>query len=101
MKNKMMIIGFISILVGVLLVDIAVLGYLLIKLGTDIWQTFTNPIRLASMFREILGMMGSLGVCCTGIILLFIIIGIIPHKWWHGGIESSNDEDDDPYYRYM
>lgn len=100
MKNKIVAIGTISVLVGVLLVNIAVLIYLLIWLGNDIWQTITNPSHLANMCREFLAMMGSLGVCCIGIVLLIVVIGRIPPKWWHGGLESSGD-DDDPYYRYM
>jgi hypothetical protein len=101
MKNKIIAIGTISVLVGVLLLNIAVLIYLLIWLGNDIWQIITNPSRLANIGREFLAMVGSLGVCGIGIVLMIVIIGRIPPKWWHGGLESNGDDDDDPYYRYM
>jgi hypothetical protein len=42
-----------------------------------------------------------LGLCCFGIVIAIIIVGKIPYKWWHGGVEAPADDDDDPYYRTM
>jgi hypothetical protein len=104
MKQKAINIGCIVILVSVVAGCVAVITYMLIRWTRDIWQFFVEPglsLRLTEMTRGFLETSVSLGLCCVGVIILIIIIGNIPYKWWHGGMESSGDEDDDPYYRYM
>jgi hypothetical protein len=103
MKTRAKTVFTIFVLAGVLIGLITLIVYLLTWLFKDIWQFFTEPglsNRLTEMFRGFLETIGALGLCCIGIVILIIIVGNIPYKWWHGGLEPSGD-DDDPYYRYM
>jgi hypothetical protein len=84
--------------------DSIVLVYLLRFLWNNTVQFIREPglpDRVTDLLRELLESIGYLGLCCSGIVIAIIIVGKIPYKWWHGGVEAPVDDDDDPYYRYM
>ncbi|HET9913867.1 MAG TPA: hypothetical protein VFQ13_18375 [Anaerolineales bacterium] len=96
MKQKALNIGCSTVLVGILAGCVTFIVYMLTRWAKGIWQFISEP----GLSRELMATVGYLGLCFVGIVILIIIVGNIPHKWWHGGLESSSD-DDDPYYRYM